>query len=229
MHFSGDVLTGARVGIVPQDDACVPGLTVWENVLLLANFSRGADVAQALRQMGLYDARGQVARTLSAGQKRRLTIAMVLVTRPSLLVLDEVTVGLGRAMKRQVWDAVLGLRGCAIMAVTHDMHEIEALADQCSILSGGRILRSAAARDVMGGGSYSYVLTLLGGGRLAGAAGAAEARRGAASVYLFQKGRGAGEILRLLRDGGRGVDQFVLESVDMESVFLETVSGRFVV
>lgn len=87
---------------------------------------------------------------------------MVLITKPTLLVLDEVTVGLDSVMKRQTWEAILSLRDCAIMAVTHDMHEIEALADDCSILSDGHILRSDNADVIIDNGTYKYVLTILG-------------------------------------------------------------------
>lgn len=229
MSFQGEVNSIARVGIVPQDDACLPGLTVSENVRLLGCLTGCGDWERVLRQTSLYDERRQVTRTLSGGQQRRLTIAMVLVTRPTLLILDEVTVGLDSCMKRQTWEAILSLRGCAIMAVTHDMHEIEALADDCSILSGGRILRSAPAAAVIGGGGHSYVLTVLGRGRPRLRTDARHAQKPTCAVYLYGKRAGAARVLRECQAQGLGLGDVVLESVDMESVFLETVAGDFVV
>lgn len=86
---------------------------------------------------------------------------MVLITRPTLLITDEVTVGLDSNMKEKVWDAILALGDCSVLNVTHDMHEIEALANQCFILKAGKVVRCEATSEVMAGASSAYNLTVF--------------------------------------------------------------------
>lgn len=115
-----------------------------------------------LRQTGLDSFAKVKTANLGGGERRRLTIAMVLITRPTLLITDEVTVGLDSNMKEKVWDAILGLGECSVLNVTHDMHEIEALANECFILKAGRVVTSDTTANVMDGASAGYSLKLFG-------------------------------------------------------------------
>ena len=80
------------------------------------------------------------AKTLSGGWKRKLSIAMALISEPEVLFLDEPTLGLDVLARRELWSAVKSLRGkITIILTTHYMEEAEQLSDRIAIMVGGRI------------------------------------------------------------------------------------------
>ena len=80
------------------------------------------------------------AKTLSGGWKRKLSIAMALISEPEVLFLDEPTLGLDVLARRELWEAVRSLKGkITIILTTHYMEEAEQLSDRIAIMVGGRI------------------------------------------------------------------------------------------
>lgn len=134
------------VGISPQDTAVAENLTVRENLRLIAGiygFSRERtaqridDMTRLFRLEEVLDSR---AKTLSGGWKRKLSIAMALISEPEVLFLDEPTLGLDVLARRELWSAVKSLRGkITIILTTHYMEEAEQLSDRIAIMVGGRI------------------------------------------------------------------------------------------
>lgn len=126
----------------------------------MCNFSE-RNVDDVIQQFDLESEQNLKAGKLSSGQKRRLTIAMVVITNPTLLILDEVTVGLDYELKMKVWSVILQLKNCAILAISHDMHEIDTLADQTCILDHGRIKVSDSLKNVKQMGNVAYNVQLF--------------------------------------------------------------------
>ena len=134
------------VGISPQDTAVAGNLTVRENLRLIAGiygFSRERtaqridDMTRLFRLEEVLDSR---AKTLSGGWKRKLSIAMALISEPEVLFLDEPTLGLDVLARRELWSAVKSLRGkITVILTTHYMEEAEQLSDRIAIMVGGRI------------------------------------------------------------------------------------------
>ncbi len=134
------------VGISPQDTAVAGNLTVRENLRLIAGiygFSRERtaqridDMTRLFRLEEVLDSR---AKTLSGGWKRKLSIAMALISEPEVLFLDEPTLGLDVLARRELWSAVKSLKGkVTIILTTHYMEEAEQLSDRIAIMVGGRI------------------------------------------------------------------------------------------
>lgn len=134
------------VGISPQDTAVAGNLTVRENLRLIAGiygFSRERtaqridDMTRLFRLEEVLDSR---AKTLSGGWKRKLSIAMALISEPEVLFLDEPTLGLDVLARRELWEAVRSLKGkITIILTTHYMEEAEQLSDRIAIMVGGRI------------------------------------------------------------------------------------------
>lgn len=134
------------VGISPQDTAVAGNLTVRENLRLIAGiygFSRERtaqridDMTRLFRLEEVLDSR---AKTLSGGWKRKLSIAMALISEPEVLFLDEPTLGLDVLARRELWSAVKSLKGkITIILTTHYMEEAEQLSDRIAIMVGGRI------------------------------------------------------------------------------------------
>jgi ABC-2 type transport system ATP-binding protein len=103
-----------------------------------------------LAGVGLTAHANQQIKTLSAGQRRRLDVAMGLVGHPELLFLDEPTTGLDPRARREFHDLVHSLTEkyeTTILLTTHDQNEAEKLADHI-ILSGGRIVADGAAEEL---------------------------------------------------------------------------------
>lgn len=137
----------SHINLSPQETAVAPNLTVRENLELIAGIygqSGSAARAHALRlldEFGLRQQSGQRAHTLSGGMRRRLSIAMGLITQPRILFLDEPTVGLDVFARRDLWRVILGLKGKVTMLLTtHYLEEVETLADRIGIMVAGTIV-----------------------------------------------------------------------------------------
>ncbi|MFZ9989531.1 MAG: ABC transporter ATP-binding protein [Burkholderiaceae bacterium] len=146
-----DVVTayrGARslIGLVPQEINLEP----FERVINTVRFSRGlfgkpkddALLERVLRQLSLWDKRGNRIMELSGGMKRRVLIAKALAHEPRVLFLDEPTAGVDVELRRDMWTIVEGLRqsGVTIILTTHYIEEAEAIADRIGVIHAGEIL-----------------------------------------------------------------------------------------
>ena len=137
-----------RIGYVPQLLSADGELTGYENLLLSSRLylvppaERERRISAALEMMGLSEVRDRLVRHYSGGMIRRLEIAQSTLHRPSVLFLDEPTVGLDPAGRRTVWNHVRELRsdlGAAVVVTTHYMDEAEDLCDRLGVLHAGRI------------------------------------------------------------------------------------------
>jgi len=101
-----------------------------------------ADPEPLLEQLGLGPHRDTPFDKLSGGQQQRLSIALALIGRPRVAVLDELTTGLDPQARRATWDLIEQVRdsGVTILLVTHFMDEAERLSDRLAILDAGRIV-----------------------------------------------------------------------------------------
>ena len=135
------------IAVSPQETAVASGLTVRENLELIAGvhgFSkeqRSTKIAELTELLGLSGVIDRRARRLSGGWQRRLSIAMALISEPKILFLDEPTLGLDVIARSELWDIILSLKGrVTIILTTHYMEEAEALSDRIGIMKDGRLL-----------------------------------------------------------------------------------------
>jgi ABC-2 type transport system ATP-binding protein len=93
--------------------------------------------------LGLTDKRDAPFAKLSGGQRQRLSIALALVGRPEVAVLDELTTGLDPQARRDTWNLIETVRdqGVTVLLVTHFMEEAERLCDRVALLDRGRVVR----------------------------------------------------------------------------------------
>ena len=92
--------------------------------------------------MGLADSAKKLVKTYSGGMMRRLELAQAMLHRPTILFLDEPTIGLDPMARHSVWDRLRDLRhdyGMTVLITTHDMEEAEALCDELAILHAGQV------------------------------------------------------------------------------------------
>jgi ABC-2 type transport system ATP-binding protein len=126
-HPAGSPALRHVVGYATQDAAVYADLTVTENLRYFATLLGAPrfDPARVIAEVGLDEARHQVAGSLSGGQLHRASLAIALLGRPELLVLDEPTVGLDPELRDELWALFRGLaaRGLTLVASSHVMDE----------------------------------------------------------------------------------------------------------
>jgi ABC-2 type transport system ATP-binding protein len=142
---------GGQVGWVPQQAALYRRLTVEENLLLFARLEGHEDprasVAEMLALSGLGERRGEIVARLSGGNQQRVNIAIGLLSRPAVLLLDEPSVGLDPRQRARLWEFVGGLagRGTAVIFSTHDIQEAERYGGRLLVLADGDSLFDGSA------------------------------------------------------------------------------------
>jgi ABC-2 type transport system ATP-binding protein len=143
----GELNVGAgAVGWVPQQAALYRRLTVEENLLLFARLEKHPDPRASVEEMlelsGLGERRGEIVARLSGGNQQRVNIAIGLLTRPSVLLLDEPSVGLDPRQRARLWEFVSGLaeRGTTVIFSTHDIQEAERYGGRLLVLADGEAL-----------------------------------------------------------------------------------------
>ena len=91
----------------------------------------------------------QRAKTLSGGYKRRLSIAIALISKPKILFLDEPTLGLDVFSRRELWQIIKKLqKSTTIVLTSHYLEEIENLCDRVAILSKGELLKKGTIEEI---------------------------------------------------------------------------------
>ncbi len=138
------------IGTVSQAQTTDENLTVRENLSVqgkmygLSGRLLSQRIEFRLRQVGLWERRGQVVRQLSGGMRRRLEIARGVLHSPRVLFLDEPTTGLDPQSRRAIWDMFADLKAheprLAMILTTHAMEEAEFLCDRVAIMDRGKIL-----------------------------------------------------------------------------------------
>ncbi|MDJ1132788.1 ABC transporter ATP-binding protein [Streptomyces iconiensis] len=132
----------SMVAVQPQEATLFPQLSVRETVELWASFyPEPDDIDDVLARVGLLEEAHQRVKVLSGGQSRRLLLAVTVVGRPRVLLLDEPAAGLDPQAKEHLWDVVRQQRasGGTVLLSTHDMHEAAELCDRVAVLVEGRI------------------------------------------------------------------------------------------
>jgi len=132
-----------RVGVQLQESELPERIKVWEALDLYSSFyDDPADWEQLIRDWGLTEKRDTAFGKLSGGQKQRLFIALALVGRPEVAVLDELTTGLDPQARRDTWELIERIRdqGVTILLVTHFMEEAERLCDRIAVIDAGRVV-----------------------------------------------------------------------------------------
>jgi ABC-2 type transport system ATP-binding protein len=151
------------VGVQLQTGAQPAKLRVGEILEEYQSFYREpADVGELMDVLGLTAKRGDYYRSLSGGQRQRLSVALALVGRPKIAVLDEMTTGLDPQARRDTWELIEGIRGrgVTIVLVTHFMEEAERLCDRVALIDNGRVVAldtpAALAERARGGRTMRF-------------------------------------------------------------------------
>ncbi len=136
------------IGVVPQELALYDDLSARENLVFwgqmygLSGKTLKVRVDEVLEQIGLSDKAKNRVKTYSGGMKRRVNIGVGLLHKPSLLFMDEPTVGIDPQSRRAILDSVKSLnqQGMTVLYTTHYMEEAEELSDRVGIIDHGEMI-----------------------------------------------------------------------------------------
>jgi peptide/nickel transport system ATP-binding protein len=169
-------LRGNRVAMVYQDpmSSLNPVMTIGRQLaeVPLLHGERDAAAARAraidmLREVRLPDAEAMMERyphQLSGGQQQRVVIAMALMARPALLIMDEPTTGLDVTIEAAILELVRDLRaklGAAILFISHNLGTVARVCERMAVLYAGRIVETGGTRDVFARPAHPYTRGLL--------------------------------------------------------------------
>ncbi|RLE87577.1 MAG: ATP-binding protein [Thermoprotei archaeon] len=144
------------IGVVPEISNPYPDLTVWDNLMLVGKLycipkrirvEQAVKLLEALRIQGVYNRK---AKALSKGMRRRLLLAMALISDPDILFLDEPTSGLDVISARIIRSLLLELKkqGKTIVLTTHNINEAGMLCDRIAIMNKGKIIASGTPEEL---------------------------------------------------------------------------------
>ena len=237
-----DAAVRQRIGVVPQRPNPDRGLNVVENLLYHAAYfgiSRARATVKAnalLERLGIADKARAMVDTLSGGQQQRLMIARALIHEPSVIFLDEPTVGLDPQARLSLWEILRDLhaRGRTIVMTTHYMEEADRLCDRLAIVDKGRLLAvdTPDALKALAPGGTLIELTLDGDGgpvaerarTLAGLS-RVENANGTVQAYSERGGELLPPLIRAAEECGRSVKNIHLTPPSLETLFI-SLTGR---
>ncbi len=160
-----------QMGVVFQQPTLDLDLTVRQNLRYFAGLQglggreTDARIAEVLGRLDMAERAGERARDLNGGHRRRVEIARALLHRPTVMLLDEPTVGLDAASRAAITAHVHALcrdEGLTVLWATHLTDEVKAT-DQLVILHQGQVLRDGRAGDIQGGRSLTELFLDLTG------------------------------------------------------------------
>src|SRR3990170_4198739 len=146
------------ISLVPEGRRIFPRMSVQENLLMgayhqgaRAGLSQRLDEIKALFPV-LHQRQDQLAGSLSGGEQQMLAIGRALMSRPSLLLMDEPSLGLAPKVVGQIFETILALReeGVTILLVEQNVHKALAVADRVYVLESGRLVMQGPAQELAG-------------------------------------------------------------------------------
>ena len=145
------------IGVVPQEIALYKDLNPLENLDFFGQLynmpakARKARAVDVLQFVGLYERRKDAVKTFSGGMQRRINMAIAMMHQPSLLLMDEPTVGVDPQSRENIFDTIEKLRdqGTTILYTTHYMEEAERLCNHIAIMDEGRIIAMGTLEQLL--------------------------------------------------------------------------------
>jgi ABC-2 type transport system ATP-binding protein len=242
MH-PGALAVKEQIGYVPQDIALYPDLTGRENLRFFASLyhlrrREARDrTAEVLDVVGLSDRADDQVKKYSGGMKRRINIAVGLIHRPRLLILDEPTVGVDPQSRNSILESIerLSAEGMAVLYTTHYMEEAERLCDRVGIVDLGHLIAEGRSRDLTArlGAAEHIVLSVEGD--------VDRARRAIDELVVVERSTAEADtidvlvpsaesalplVMQTVTTSGSSIRSVVVQEPDLEAVFLHLTGKR---
>jgi ABC-2 type transport system ATP-binding protein len=221
------------IDVSPQETAIAEHLNVWENLNLMGGIHgmRKEEVKkrseELLELVGLTKRAKDPVKKFSGGMKRRLSIAMALVSDPQVLFLDEPTIGLDPQSRRSIWEHITKLKGKkTIVHTTHYLEEADALADRIGIIDEGKVIALGTSSELKKDVSDMQVMVVKAKNL------ASDAIKGLRKIYsevkeiedgieIKAKEVNFSEVVDYLRPKGVVIESTSLKEVTLDDVFLK--------
>lgn len=234
---TSSVSSKACIGLVPQDLAIYPDLKGGENLKFFGRlYGMESDtldrrVDEVLEVVGLAERANDLTKEYSGGMKRRLNIGIGLLHQPSLLILDEPTVGVDPQSRNAILESVenLSREGMAVLYTTHYMEEAERLCDRVAIIDEGQIKAEGTRRELVSMIGGLDRVSIQAGGDLESAALAAQGIEGVSGASTADHSLeilatdAAGilpALLNCVNDSGASISSVEVSEPNLEAVFL---------
>ena len=201
-----------RIGIVLQSTSDAGDLSVSETIAHFAKYySKPRNVEEVINAVGLTEKSGELIRTLSGGQRRRLDVALGIIGSPELLFLDEPTTGFDPEARRVFWALIKELResGTTILLTTHYLDEAEALADRVAVINHGQIIE-VATPALLGGRATSL---------------ATVSWKGANGLQSERTDNPTALIRKLSESYKDEIPELTVKRASLEDIYLEMIGG----
>ena len=220
-----------QLGIVPQELVFDPFFTVREALEIQSGYfgiaNNRAWIDELLERLGLADKAQSNTRQLSGGMKRRVLVALALVHKPPVIVLDEPTAGVDVELRQALWQFIarLNKQGSTVLLTTHYLEEAEALCSRIAMLKQGRVIALDRTSALLSAAT-SNVLRFK--------------TDGALPLALSERARVTGRIVQLpahnaleveqllatIRQAGLAVEDVEMRKADLEDVFIDLMAGE---
>jgi len=226
-----------RVGMMPQHSALYPHITVSEALTLFCSYySRPVSPQTLIETIGLADHAGARFKTLSGGEKQRLSLGLAMAGNPELLFLDEPTAAMDPQARQITWNLISSLRarGVTLLLTTHYLEEAQRLADRVAIIDHGLLVALGTPADLTrrAGGLVRFVTSppvpaarFL---ELPGAIAAEEERPGVYRLESADPDELLIEVALWARGMGTRVRDLRVERATLEEVFLQLTTPEAV-
>uniref|UniRef100_A0A1I8AHX8 ABC transporter domain-containing protein n=1 Tax=Steinernema glaseri TaxID=37863 RepID=A0A1I8AHX8_9BILA len=161
-----DASKGPSIGYCPQFDALRGDLTARQTLEILSRLHGFKEtrrrVANILECVGLEEKANKPVKSLSGGQKRRLSVGLALLGQKSLVLLDEPTAGIDPKARRSIWNLLVAAKqhDCAILLTSHSMAECEALCGRVGFMHHGKLMRIGTTQHLKSRFGCGYQLSL---------------------------------------------------------------------
>lgn len=149
----GDLSVRARIGVMLQTGGLYPTAKPLDWLTYLARlYSKPADPRYLLTRLGIDPKTRTATRRMSGGEQQRVKLAAALLPQPDLLFLDEPTAGLDPAARRELLETLRGLgdEGTAIILTTHQLDDVEQIADFVLVMAAGQLVATGSVAELIG-------------------------------------------------------------------------------
>jgi ABC-2 type transport system ATP-binding protein len=220
-----------NLGVVPQELVFDPFFSVREALRFQSGYfgikNNDKWIDELLLGLGLSDKASANMRALSGGMKRRVLVALALVHKPPVIVLDEPTAGVDVELRQTLWQFVshLNKQGTAVLLTTHYLEEAEALCSRIAMLKKGQLVALETTNELLARASASVLRFKL--DTPLPAALAAQARITGRVIQLpAPNAQVVEDILAQVRASGGVAEQVEIRPADLEDVFLAVMENQ---
>jgi ABC-2 type transport system ATP-binding protein len=226
-----------RIGVALQATMLPDKITPREALGLFGSFyASGASPDELLERFALADKAKSRYETLSAGQRQRLAVALAMVNRPDVIVLDEPTAGLDPQSRRQLHDVIRESRsaGKAVLMTTHHIDEAQQLCDRIAVIDHGKVIAAGRPDELVARAKSPPHLTVatgrpLGEEKLRGLAGVTGVKieGTTATIHTTTPTRTVVELVRLIEaEAANELVDLHIRKPSLEDVFIELTGRR---